>query len=44
LAQHAQMVAAKHTCADDGDSNLVQNLTYHVYVDPVRGNSTRPKL
>jgi hypothetical protein len=23
------VVAAKHTRADDGDSNFVQNLTYH---------------
>jgi hypothetical protein len=29
LAQHAEVMAAEHTRADDGDSNLVQDLTYH---------------
>lgn len=29
LVQYAQVVASEHTRADNGDSNLVQNLTYH---------------
>ena len=39
LAQHAQVMPSEYTRANDGDSNFVQNLTYHGNIEVSHGDN-----